>query len=120
MRMLMTALQQSGIAIKPTSFDLIALPAGLTVDFLDLDSVRSALPEMKFIEVKTANQSRVQTDFAGFFFALTEGEITAAEALGERHGVLLFNKTTGDQLLTSVPEILARARSTNWQLSVQL
>jgi hypothetical protein len=31
-----------------------------------------------------------------------------------------LNKATGTMLLTSVPEILARAKSTNWQVSVQL
>jgi hypothetical protein len=34
--------------------------------------------------------------------------------------VALYSRTTGQYLLTSVPEILARARSTTWQLSVQL
>lgn len=58
--------------------------------------------------------------FAGFFFALTEGEMAAAEALGSRHRVALFNKLTGELKLSSVQDILARARSSNWQLSVQL
>lgn len=120
MAILLTALKESGIVIKRTSFDVIVLPEGLFVDFHDVDAVRAALPRMRFIEVKTANQKRVRHDFSGFFFALTEGEIQAAEALGEQHGVVLLNKTTGSLLLTSVPEILARARSTNWQLSVQL
>lgn len=75
---------------------------------------------VKLIEIKSASQARVKPGFAGFFFALTEGEIVAAEALGSRHRVALYNKLTGELQLTSVPEILARARSSNWQLSVQL
>ena len=63
---------------------------------------------------------RVRPDFSGFFFALAEGELIASEALGSRHRVMLLNKATGTMLLTSVPEILMRAKSTNWQVSVQL
>lgn len=117
---LMAALSETGITIKPTSFDVIALPEGQEVDFMRIDSIRLALPKMKFIEVKTANQKRVKHDFSSFFFALTEGEINAAEVLGYRHGVLLINRATNASLLTTVPEILARARSTTWQVSVQL
>ena len=75
---------------------------------------------MCFVEIKSANQARVKPGFSGFFFALTESEIVAAEALGKRHLVALYNKLTGELCLTSVPEILARAKSSNWQLSVQL
>ena len=120
LRHLMAALAEIGITIKPTSFDVVALPEGQSVDFMSVDSIRLALPQMTFIEVKTANQQRVKPDFSSFFFALTEGEIRAAEALGSRHGVLLINRATNASLLTTVPEILARARSTTWQVSVQL
>jgi len=116
----MAALRDSGIIIKRSSFDAIALPEGRTVDFTDADAVKSNLQDMVFVEIKTANQSRVRPDFSGFFFALTEGELFASEALGNRHRVMLLNRATGAMLLTSVPEILARARSTNWQVSVQL
>ncbi|MDE1161981.1 MAG: hypothetical protein PW792_08550 [Acidobacteriaceae bacterium] len=81
LRNLMSALSEAGITIKPTSFDVIALPEGESVEFMSIDSVRIALPRMTFIEVKTANQKRVKPDFSSFFFALTEGEIKAAEAL---------------------------------------
>lgn len=117
---LMAALKQSGTIVKRTSFDAIALPVGRVVDFTDAAAVKVSLPDMVFVEIKTANQVRVRPDFSGFFFALTEGELIASEALGSRHRVMLLNKVTGTILLTSVPEILARARSTNWQVSVQL
>ena len=121
LKQLMAALAESGTAIRKSSFDAIALPEGVdTIDFLDVEAIRELLPRMVFIEIKTANQARVRKDFSGFFFAFTEGEIAAAEALGFRHRVMLLNRATGGMLLTSVPEILARARSTNWQVSVQL
>ena len=117
---LLSALRKNGISIKASSFDAIALPDSLTIDFQDPQSVAVALSEMIFVEIKTANQSRVKDDFSGFFFALTESEIAASEALGDQHRVLLYNRTTDARLLTSVPEIIARARSTTWQVSVQL
>ncbi|MCC7252372.1 hypothetical protein [Hyphomicrobium sp.] len=117
---LLAALSESGITIKLASFDAVALPAGQTVDFSDMDDIRKNLPNMTFIEIKTANQPRVKPDFSGFFFAFTEGEILASEALGERHKVLLVNKATSAVHLTSVAEIIARSKSLNWQVSVQL
>jgi hypothetical protein len=108
------------IEIKGTSFDAIELPNGVTVDFKDMESIKSALPKMIFTEIKTANQKRVKEDFQGFFFAFTEGEIEASEKLKGRHQVLLVNKKTKKMRLTSVPYLLGRSKSKTWQLSVQL
>lgn len=120
LRVLLEALRETGVVIKGSSFDAIALPHMSSVDFTDPSAIRAVLPEMVFIEIKTANQQRVGPGFTGFFFALTESEIAASEALGPRHRVALYNKLTQDLLVTSVPEIIARAKSTNWQVSVQL
>ena len=120
LKILLLALKESGVEIKGSSFDAVALPKGLTIDFTDFRKVKKMLPEMIFIEIKSASQSRVKKDFSGFFFALTESEISAAQALGERHKVALYNKLTGQILISSVPEIVERAKSTNWQVSVQL
>jgi hypothetical protein len=120
LKILLATLAETGIAIKGSSFDAVALPTAEKIDFTDINAVRSALPRMTFIEIKTANQERVRPGFSGFFFALTEGEIAASDALKERHKVALYNNVSGELLLTSVPEILARTKSMNWQLSVQL
>ncbi len=117
---IIAALAEIGIKIKKTSFDAIIIPEIAPIDFLDPTGMREAVKTMIFVEIKTSNQARVRPDFSGYFFAFTEGEIEAAEALGDRHKVMLRNNITGATLLTSVPELLARARSTNWQLSVQL
>jgi hypothetical protein len=117
---LLNELRDAGKTIKRTCFDAIHVSEGTSVDFTDTESIRSALPKMTFIEIKAATQPRVKEGFAGFFFALTEGEIAAAEVLGPQHRVALYNRITDELLLTSVPEILARSRSLNWQLSVQL
>jgi hypothetical protein len=117
---LLAELHGAGKPIKRTSFDAIHLGEGVAVDFMDPVSIRFALPKMTFIEIKAATQNRVKAGFTGFFFALTEGEIAAAEALGAQHRVALYNRISGELLLSSVPEILSRSRSLNWQLSVQL
>ena len=119
-KVLLQTLKEAGISIKPSSFDAISFPGAQDIDFTNASVVAALLPSMVFIEIKTSNQERVKPDFTGFFFALTESEISAAEALGNRHKVAMYNKRTGELWLTSVPEILARAKSTNWQVSVQL
>jgi hypothetical protein len=120
LKALLDALSNTGIFIKPSSFDAISLPIGYDLDFSNHQEVTTALPLMCFIEIKSANQPRVKPDFGGFFFALTENEISAAEQLQHRHKVALYNKITNKILLTSVPEIMQRVRSSTWQVSVQL
>lgn len=118
LRALLAALNDTGIDIKASSFDALVVPPDL--DITNIHALRARLSEITFIEIKTANQARVKPGFDGFFFALTENEIAAADALGNRHRVALYNKISGEVLLTSVPEIVARARSSTWQFSVQL
>lgn len=120
LKVLLTALDETGIVIKGSSFAVIALPSAGQIDFSNAAEVRSALQNMCFVEIKTASQSRVKPGFDGFFFALTESEIVAAEVLGMCHRVALYNKHTGESLLTSILEILTRKKSSTWQLSVQL
>jgi hypothetical protein len=120
LRVLLQELRAVGTEIKGSSFDALFVPQLPAIDFLDIDMVRTALPSMTFIEIKTANQTRVKPGFAGFFFALTESEIRAAQVLGTRHRVALYNRLTTELQLTSVDAILERAKSSTWQLSVQL
>jgi hypothetical protein len=117
---LLEALKETGIDIKKSSFDAIAVPSGITVNFESQASLQATVSLMTFIEIKTASQNRVRPDFGGFFFAITESEIAAAYALGNRHRVMLFNKSDDSMLLTSIPELLRRVRSMTWQLSIQL
>lgn len=117
---LLAALAETGIQIRKTSFDALSVPADTVLDLDDIESVRAAVAGLVFVEIKTASQPRVKSDFSGFFFAFTEGELLAAEALGSRHRVILVNRETRQTLETTIAELLDRARSTNWQVSVQL
>ncbi len=116
----LAALRDTGVNIEGSSFEAISLSSASVVDFSNAADVAAALPGMSFVEIKSANQIRVKPGFTGFFFALTESEIVAAETLGPRHRVALYNTLSGELQLTSVAEILARAKSSTWQLSVQL
>jgi hypothetical protein len=120
LKRLIATLADEGIEIQGSAFDFIAVPEGVVVDLKQTDSIRAALPRLTFIEVKTANSARVLPGFKNFFFALTEKEILASDALGSQHVVVLFNKATEEMLYTSVQAILSQSRSTNWQVSVQL
>ncbi|MBY8238363.1 hypothetical protein KW539_10740 [Vibrio fluvialis] len=117
---LLSELKRTGIDIKRTSFDAIELPKGATLDFCSVESIKAHLPQMNFIEIKTTSKSSVKDDFSGYFFAFTEGELSAAEQLQSRHKVALINKVTGTVFMSTVPELLKRAKSMNWQVSVQL
>ena len=117
---LLAALKRAGIEIKATAFDFISLPEGQAISFDSEENLFRDLPQMTFVEVKTATQKRVKAGFAGFFFAFTENEISAATQLGARYKVALFNKHTKELLITSLPEVMGRAGSTTWQVSIQL
>ncbi|AVH33418.1 hypothetical protein AL475_15990 [Vibrio fluvialis] len=117
---LISALEQRGVKIKRTAFDAIAVPEDVTIDFQDIDSIGSHLDSFTFIEIKTTSKASVKEDFSGYFFAFTEGELRAAEQLGEKHQVALVNKKTESIVMSSVPELLSRAKSMHWQVSVQL
>src|SRR5690348_8142581 len=52
---LLAMLRKTGVTIKASSFDAISLP-DRKLDFADAAAVEAALPDMVFIEVKTANQ----------------------------------------------------------------
>ncbi|PKG56343.1 hypothetical protein [Shewanella sp. GutDb-MelDb] len=117
---LISELSKTGINIKRTSFDAIAIPVGNKVDFSSPKSIADHIKEMVFIEIKTTNKKSVKEDFTGYFFAFTEGELNAAEQLGEQHQVALVNKRTGNIVMSSIPRLLTRAKSMNWQVSVQL
>lgn len=122
MRNLLAVLKQvEGIEIKGTSFDFICSPSDKTVDFNDINLLSDIIHSLTFIELKTCNQTKVTTsDFKNFFFAITENEMKSAQLLGDRYKVFLYHGITGALLETTVQEIIERASSKNWQLSVSL
>jgi hypothetical protein len=65
LKVLLSALAETGLVIKGSSFDAVAFPTVEQIDFTSPVAVRSALGRMTFIEIKTANQERVRPGFTG-------------------------------------------------------
>ncbi len=120
MKVLLAVLRDAGKEIKKTSFDAIGFSTPRTIDFCDRAAVQEALPDMVFLEIKTTDKEDVDENFSGHYFSITENEIAASEALGDQYRVVLFHKSTELMRMISVSEILARAKSMSWQVSVQI
>jgi len=120
LKVILKALANKGINIKGTSFDAIIVPDGIDVDFSNVESLQASIGELIFVEIKTTKKESVKDDFSGYFFALSEGEIAASEALEERYQVILYNYVQKKYLKTTVADILSRSKSRTWQLSLQL
>lgn len=120
MQALLDAFETKKLNIKKSGFDAILVPEGVTVDFSDTKSILTSFDVLKFIEIKSTSKEKVKPGFGGYYFAFTESEMEAAEALGTQHMVLLVNTITGERLATSIPDLLKRASSKTWQMSIQL
>ncbi|WP_108944122.1 hypothetical protein [Shewanella halifaxensis] len=96
------------------------MPIGTKVDFNCPKSIQNHIYNMVFIEIKTTNNTSVKEDFTGYFFAFTQGELSASEQLGVRYAIALVNRRTKNIEMSSVPKLLVKAKSMNWQVSVQL
>jgi hypothetical protein len=120
MKALLEAFVARKLNVKKSGFDAILVPEGITVDFSNTKSILASFDLLKFIEIKSTSKEKVKPGFGGYYFAFTESEMEAAEALGAQHMVLLVNTITGEKLATTIPELLKRASSKTWQMSVQL
>jgi len=123
LRNVLAAMEEIGFPGLPsTGFDKIEVPreAGPHFTFESEVMVRRWCEEFLFIEVKTCTQIRADESFGNFLFSFPETEIRAAELLGDRYVVILYNKLTEKTLRTSIPELIARTSSTAWQLTLQL
>lgn len=110
--------------IPPTGFDAVEVPLeahqqGFT--FLSGRMVEEWCDHLRFVEIKTCTQERVDDGFGRFMFSIPHAEIRAAEILGpDRYTVVLHNALTGRLVEFTMPELLDQASSQAWQLSIQL
>ena len=123
LRIVLEAMADIGFEdIPPTGFDAIDVPleAGEDFTFLSRTQVRRWCDQFVFVEVKTCTQDRADGGFGKFLFTIPVSELRAAEILGDRFIMVLYNQNTGQTLETSAEALLARASSTNWVLQIQL
>ena len=124
LRNLLRAMDDLGYPdIPSTGFDAVDIPqeaheAGFT--FASERMVLEWCEHFRFVEIKTCTQERVDDGFGRFMFSFPAAEILAAEILGDRYLVVLYNSLTGQIREASIPELLSQTSSQAWQLTVQL
>lgn len=107
--------------IPVTGFDFIGIPTKVNLPLNEKEVWTENILDMIFIEVKTSKQTRTKADFSNFLFSITHKEERVAEAVGpEKHRVVLVNSLTGVTCVTSIKELLLRAKSISRQITVQL
>ena len=104
---LLVAFAKRGKVVYGKAFDVVKL--SLPVDLADLAEVEKHLEQIKVFEVKSTRK-KVKSDFSGYFFALTAGEVLVAQSLKKQFGFVLVNTGTGEHLEMSLSEIFARAK----------
>lgn len=80
---------------------------------MDLDSAESIyerIDDLLVCEIKSTNNPSVKERFAGYFFAITAGEMLTAQSLGDRYRFVFVNTITRELLDLSLREIFARSR----------
>jgi hypothetical protein len=109
-----------GGQVEKKAFDGLLLPQGVAIDFGDKRSIRKHLRRIIFIEVKTTSRANVDRNFRNYYFSVSENELAAARFLGRNYRFALFNRRTGDFLLLTLDQLLARIRFWHVSHSVQL
>ena len=113
---LLVAFAKTGKAVYGRAFDLVKLERPLNLS--DLHEVESHLSTVTLIEVKSTKK-QLPPDFAGFFFALTGGEVLVAQSLKSQFRFALVNTVSEDYLEMSLGDIFSRARGIypTWSVS---
>lgn len=125
MKNLLCALSEElNINIKGTSFDFLSrekLDKNTKLNFKSIEDLKEIVRLLVFVEVKTTKRDNIKSpDFKGYFFGITENEISAANQLGDSYVFYLYHRKKHWLLKTSLQEILNRATSLNRTISVNL
>jgi hypothetical protein len=106
-RNVLVAYAKKGKVVYGKAFDIVKL--GADVDLDDLTDVERYLDTITVLEIKSSRR-KLGADFAGFFFALTAGEVLVAQSLKARFRFVLVNTETCAHLEMSLSQIFARAK----------
>lgn len=90
------------------AFDIVRKPIGMDLD--DSDSIYRRIDELLVCEIKSTNNTAVKTKFAGYFFAITAGEMLTAQSLGDRYRFIFVNTLTRESLDLTLRDIFSRSR----------
>lgn len=113
---LLVAFAKAGKAVYGKAFDMVKLDRSINLD--NANEVESNLAHLVLLEIKSTKKA-LPPDFAGFFFALTGGEVLVAQSLKSQFRFILVNTTTGNYLEMGLTEVFSRAKGIypTWSIS---
>lgn len=94
--------------IYGAAFDVVRLAR--QVELSDPQQILADFDAIELLEVKSTNRASIDSEFAGYFFALTTAELLVAQSLGAQFKFAFVNTVTEDHLELSLRDIFARAR----------
>jgi hypothetical protein len=104
---LLVAYAKRGKVVYGKAFDIIKLSAIVNLDALA--DIERDLDEITVFEIKSSRK-KLNSDFAGYFFALTAAEVLVAQSLKKHFRFVLVNTETCQHLEMSLSEIFSRAK----------
>ena len=113
---LLVAFAKKRKVVYGKAFDVVKLAGPVDLD--DLADLEANLRLVTIFEVKSTKK-RLSPDFAGFFFAITAGEVLVAQSLKAQFKFVLVNTATTQHLEMDLAQIFARARGIypTWSIS---
>ncbi|MGI8980939.1 MAG: hypothetical protein ACR2FY_17060 [Pirellulaceae bacterium] len=113
---LLVAFAKKGKVLYGKAFDVVKTTHAVDLD--DLESVERNLASIVIAEIK-ATKKNLPHDFAGFFFALTAGEVLVAQSLKDQFRFVFVNTATKGFLELRLTEIFSRAKGIypTWSVS---
>lgn len=111
-RAIAAAFAANGLPVPGQAFDAVSThELDEPLDFKDTRRLREQCRQLVLLEVKATNRVAVPRDFTGFFFAITTGELLAAQKLGERYRFALVHLVHREVRLSSLRELMRRTKA---------
>lgn len=104
---LVVAFAKRNMIVYGKAFDIVRLHGDVDLD--NLAAIEEHLDQIVLCEVKSTRKD-VDSDFNGYFFALTAAEVLVAQSLKERFKFVLLNTNTKAHLELKLNESFARAK----------
>jgi hypothetical protein len=113
---LVVAFAKRNMIVYGKAFDVLHLEAPVNLDLLE--EVESHIDDIVLCEIKSTNQ-KFESDFRGYFFALTAAEVLVSQSLRQQFRFVFVNTITGAHLELPLNKIFAKARGIypTWSIS---
>ena len=113
---LLVAFAKKGKVVYGKAFDIVKLSAA--VNLSDLTDIEKNIQMVTIFEIKSTKK-KLQSNFAGYFFALTAAEVLVAQSLKKQFKFVFVNTTTREYLEMDLADIFTRAKGIypTWSVS---